>query len=463
MLIFCSKIVSFVAILLWVLPSALSRKERWMAVLRFVGLYSLKSLLFWSWNQLILHTSLNTITAAWFWLLPAYAEFLLELLCLVGSVWFCNPRPRLFTSCGQAALVYAVQGFTYSFASAYLFPLLPLSAYIPGRILTANMVTRQALYAPLISVLICAVFYLLARWLKLKQHYEHHTKGLHWLFLILTGLMFLYLSLPLWISYYNYDIYLYSIGMMALFLPALLFLVLLFGILFVVAVRHADHERQQREIALRIEDMNAVLDDSKRSAHDFHKHIRHLQSLTAIHTAEGTYTLLKSQVDAYCDELLNHSSQEEMLLHLADPTFRALLYGRRTQARESNIEFVIDATPTLPHFPIKNYQLVEIFENLLDNAFDEVESLTDNRFIRVYLACEPLDENHVRHTLRIDNPYTQLNMEKILSGKRTTKGGAHRGVGLDKVGKLVRATGGTLTIKHENRLFSVTVCYTDAT
>lgn len=437
-------------ILQWVLPSGTPRNTRLGVALRFLGVTILKNLLTALWWRYYLNELLSPAVLGWEGLLLLYAELAEDLLCIGVALWSANRPPRLLATCGQAAVTYVVYQFALNFANAFF-----TSTEL-------GVMTARLQYNTLVALALCFVFWGLARLLKLKQHYQKHPKGTYILFLALLGLQFIAVPLPYFFTLYSYELYLYSLSLLLLYLPALIFLALLFVVLFLVAIRNADRKRQLRETSARIDDMNAILDDTKKSVHDFHKHIRHLQSLVAVHTADGTTAELQSQVDAYCAELLSHSEQDEMLLHLGDPTFRALLYGRRTQAKDAGIEFIVDASPVLPHFPVKNYQLVEIFENLLDNAFDGASELSGKRWIRVVLTCDTVGDT-CEHTLCIQNPYEQLDLEQILSGQsHTTKGGEHQGIGLDKVSQLVQSTGGTLSVNHADRLFSVKVSYKEA-
>ena len=148
------------------------------------------------------------------------------------------------------------------------------------------------------------------------------------------------------------------------------------------------------------------------------------------------------------------------MLQLEDPTFRALLYRREMQARTLGITFILNASTILPMFPLRDYQLVTIFDNLLDNAFECVETLPNEKWIKVSLQTIPLEHGGLRHILCVQNPFEDIDFSAITCQKYyTTKGGNHHGVGLQNVGQLVKISGGRLLLNHDNQIFTVKIVY----
>lgn len=207
-----------------------------------------------------------------------------------------------------------------------------------------------------------------------------------------------------------------------------------------------------------INDLDKLLDSSRKSIHDFNKHIKYIHNFVMTNSNDNN---LKTEIDDYCKNLVNIYDDEEILLQLDSPIFRALLYGRRTQAVKNQIEFVLDATPVLPKFPMENFKLVEVFDNLMDNAFECViglKNITD-KWIKVSLSFEQKD-TFAYHKLTIYNPYEEVDISRIINSKTyTSKGSSHMGIGLKKVAQLVDDTGGTLLISTDNNIFSVSIIY----
>jgi sensor histidine kinase regulating citrate/malate metabolism len=152
-----------------------------------------------------------------------------------------------------------------------------------------------------------------------------------------------------------------------------------------------------------------------------------------------------------------------VLLHLDDPVLRALLYGRKTEAKNKNIAFHLDAdTAVLPNFPLESHQIVEVFDNLLDNAFECTETLSEQRWIRVLLICQKLQSGQFENVFCVQNPYETLNIHAITSKKNfSSKGASHKGIGLKTVDRIVSGTGGKFIISCDNNIFTAKIVYWD--
>ncbi len=303
-------------------------------------------------------------------------------------------------------------------------------------------------------LVVAIVLYIISNKLHFKEFYSQNKQQVRIFFLILC--------IPEMITAQFFASVLTSANKFVVLLVLLLQLLYATALLLAFSVINRKNERRQYVDTIRhMATLNDVLDSFKQDTHDFNKHIRYLQNIVETRTTEGKIPELREDVSSYCRDLLAYSHEKEMLLHLDNPTFRALLYGRRSQAEQKKIQFYIDATKVLPDFPVKTYQLVEIFDNLMDNAFECVETMTDNRWIRVVLHCEQMGDGHCLNILCIQNPYETLDFEALVNQNGyTSKGKTHQGIGLRKVEILVSATGGQLILGHEKQLFSVKIQYT---
>ena len=229
-------------------------------------------------------------------------------------------------------------------------------------------------------------------------------------------------------------------------------------VLFFFIIKRNSEKRQLHNTQKYIDELNELLNDSKKNMHDFNKHIRYLHNLVQTRSENQE---LNEEVDNYCKELIESYNEESILLQLDNSIFRALLYGRISQAKKGNIDFQLDASPVLPVFPVKNYQLVEIFDNLMDNAFECVAELSENsRWVRVTLTTTPQKDGSYLHMFCIENPCTSVNLSEITGGRTyTSKKGKHQGVGLRCVSQTVKDTGGNLIINVQNSVFTAKVVY----
>lgn len=206
-----------------------------------------------------------------------------------------------------------------------------------------------------------------------------------------------------------------------------------------------------------IEMLNLYLDESKKKIHDFNKHINYLRSVVSTQSSDQN---LKQIVDDYCKDILTFSEQEEIKLQIEDPMYRALLFRRQLQAEKLKIDFHLEGTTILPVFPIPNYRFVEIFDNLLDNAFECASTLRGEKWVKISLQVNSLPDGITQHLLYVQNPYEELNFSAIANQrKHTSKGGNHQGIGLQNVARIISESNGNLILNHDNGIFTVKVIY----
>ena len=307
------------------------------------------------------------------------------------------------------------------------------------------------------TTLLCTIiFSILSKNLELRKYYiAHHTT---------FRIFFIALCLPEFITVQFFVSLLSSapkLIMLCLLLLQFLYVSLLV-VIFLIFNRKQE-QLQYNATKQHMDHLNQALDDARRTAHDFNKHIRYLQNTIAIHLEQQQYSELQENVDNYCNNLLQRSRKDEILLQLDDPTLRALLYGRKTEARSKDIQFYLDADTTLlPSFPLDSHQIVEVFDNLMDNAFECAENLSDHRWIRVVLICQKTDSGKYQNVFCVQNPYEHLDFTSVTNEKNyTSKGSSHKGVGLKTVAKIVSETQGQLFLSNENNIFTAKVIYWD--
>jgi sensor histidine kinase regulating citrate/malate metabolism len=133
----------------------------------------------------------------------------------------------------------------------------------------------------------------------------------------------------------------------------------------------------------------------------------------------------------------------------------AIIYNKINEAAKYNIEFKysIQGDST---FPFKDYELSEVLNNLLDNAFEAVLNSEDN-FRKVFLNIGQLEENCI---IEIGNTGKRIEFNdigRIFDAGYTTKGGEDHGYGLYNVKKIVESYGCRIQLSYENNytIFSI--------
>lgn len=192
--------------------------------------------------------------------------------------------------------------------------------------------------------------------------------------------------------------------------------------------------------------------------HDYKHHLRNLKNQVNTSTDLAT---LQRDFNSYVDQLTDDQNLITSILNLNQPVLRAAIYGCYTQCMQENIEFNFSSTALLPAFPIKDYQLVQILENLTSNAIEQtITQNIDNRKIVFSLFCEN-GINKISITNPTDNSTLSLD-EMVISGN-TTKDSKHHGLGLSSIKQIVEQNNLSFYGKIENNSLTFTLSYKEPT
>ena len=197
--------------------------------------------------------------------------------------------------------------------------------------------------------------------------------------------------------------------------------------------------------------ISKLLEDVRRRQHDFKNHLNTVYSLLLVSDEKN----LKETITKYIDSLNISLENMEKVIQIDNTVVTAIIYNKINEAAKNNIEFkylIQDGCK----FPFKDYELSEILNNLVDNAFDAVlNSKSDSK--KVFLNIGYLEDNCI---IEIGNTGERIEfneIRKIFNAGYTTKEGEDRGYGLYIVKKIVESYGARIQLSFENNytIFSI--------
>lgn len=201
-----------------------------------------------------------------------------------------------------------------------------------------------------------------------------------------------------------------------------------------------------------VENIDQLFTSIKEQRHDFNNHIATIQSLVASRQYE--------ELQKYTSELVGEAAFINDIININSPVLSALIQAKITQAidRKIQFEFHIINFDNISLNAVKSTDLVKIVSNLIDNAFEAVESLEEpDRYVllegrregdmicfSVFNKGEPIPESQVAKLF-----------EKGYSTKKHT--GQNAGLGLYIVQKIVKKYNGRITVhpKEDGNIFKV--------
>ncbi|AKN34100.1 histidine kinase [Clostridium carboxidivorans P7] len=219
-----------------------------------------------------------------------------------------------------------------------------------------------------------------------------------------------------------------------------------------------DYEMKNNEIKRSLENykkyspvISQLLEDVRRRQHDFKNHLNTVYSLVLVSDEKN----LKETILQYIDSLDISLENMEKVLQIDNTVVAAIIYNKMNEAAKNNIEFkyAIEGDCKLP---FKNYELSEVLNNLLDNAFDAVLN-SKNNLKKIFLNIGYLEENCI---IEIGNTGERIefnDIAKIFNAGYSTKEGKDRGYGLYNVKKIVESYEARIQLSFENNytVFSI--------
>lgn len=232
------------------------------------------------------------------------------------------------------------------------------------------------------------------------------------------------------------QIYVLQLSVFWAYLPGLIAVLLVLMVVFslVLYVHYskqayaAKEDLYQRNIAT----TEKIIDSYRTQVHNSKAHLDHLSGIV---NSASTLETAKEEVNNYLGHLNRSKETSSLIYAVEDPLLRAVLYSAYANCVEKEIGFCLEMSPLLPSFPLKDFELVEVVDNLMKNAIDSTVDNKDNRSITIRLIADAYTNYlAVLNYYSGDTPDTSLIIQKGFS----TKGGSHLGLGLSSITEILK-------------------------
>ncbi len=251
------------------------------------------------------------------------------------------------------------------------------------------------------------------------------------------------------------------------YLPGFVTLCIFLLIVFIIAIsihysRSADRLRANA-YEKHVESLDQFMHLLRKNNHDYKHHIHHITN--QIETAADLQTL-RADIRDYVQQLDADRSVASQLQSIEQPLFRSVLYGAYLRCQTENIPVSLTTTDLLPTFPLKDYQLVEVLENLLSNAIEHNLKLEpENRSLTISLSVcrsDLLQENTCTITNSVLPTFTLEDLKS--TSKHTSNSATLHGIGLASVKEILADYHIPLYVQlnAEQHLVSFSFSYSDS-
>ncbi|MCB2306232.1 GHKL domain-containing protein [Clostridium estertheticum] len=189
--------------------------------------------------------------------------------------------------------------------------------------------------------------------------------------------------------------------------------------------------------------LNNITEDIRARQHDFKNHLNVMNGL--IESTKGVE--LEYNLKEYISSLNNSMMIMEDIVYIKNPILRAIIYIKLIEANKKNIKFLYNISNLLIR-NVKYYELSEILNNIIDNAFDALDGQVGEKSVSVKTYLE--GESNIIEIMNSGITLKPENIKRIFERGFSTKQGNNRGYGLYNAKKIVERTGGKIQLSLEN-------------
>lgn len=203
-------------------------------------------------------------------------------------------------------------------------------------------------------------------------------------------------------------------------------------------------EKELRMYQLYIQPMEELVKEIRAKQHDYDNH---LNAILNMHLTVDSYDELVKRQSEYIHEVRTDGANRYLpLLRISDKVLAGFLYSKIISSPQ-NVETEVEVRNWNVISRVSEHNLIEMAGVLVDNAYEATAKAGGK--VRIFL-----DSREDRLVLDVLNEYPRLSLEEIgrfFEQGYTTKqsDSQNHGIGLAKVKKMTKASGGELTVGQE--------------
>lgn len=217
----------------------------------------------------------------------------------------------------------------------------------------------------------------------------------------------------------------------------------------IIVCRHSMRIQEQLKIIYEYnkhkETIVNLVEDTRTKQHDFKNHLNTIYGIVQVTEEQN----LKRELVKYINTLNNSLEDIECFLKIENKVLCAIIFNNMYRARRRDIKFQHNIESDLENFPLKDYELSEILNNLLDNAFEAAEgSEFYKREVHLYIGKE--NEKSFIEVKNTGRLIKSEHINKIFNRGFSTKNEKGHGYGLYNVKRIVEANNGRIQLSVED-------------
>ncbi|MBU3103545.1 sensor histidine kinase [Clostridium gasigenes] len=298
-----------------------------------------------------------------------------------------------------------------------------------------NFIWNSSLLLFELSFIIVILKYTFSK--KVRIFFELESKILYY-FVINLGL---YILFSKFIWEYNKNIILNNLIAYILIILMLLSLnIFLYYYIFKISEDKKVAELQNKYNPILID----IVEETRRKQHDFKNYVNTINAIVEIASEKELKHELKKYITS--SKYLNKSIED--IMYIDNIVIKAIIYNKLCEADRLNIKLLVNVKNDSLENSLKDYEISDILNNLLDNAFEAVIDRTKDKVVILNIGIE--ERNNI---IEVKNSGITINLDNIKTiFKRgfSTKKGKNRGYGLYNIKKIAEKNGGNVQLFFED-------------
>ncbi|MFT5874725.1 MAG: two-component system sensor histidine kinase AgrC, partial [Clostridium sp.] len=127
-----------------------------------------------------------------------------------------------------------------------------------------------------------------------------------------------------------------------------------------------------------------IVEDIRRKQHDFKNHLNTINAIVEIASEKE----VKHELKKYIMSLKYSNNTIEDIVYIDNIIIKAIIYNKLSEAERLNIKLLFKVTNNSLENSLKDYEISDILNNLLDNAFEAVKNSTNDKVVILNICVE---------------------------------------------------------------------------
>ncbi|MGH4051163.1 MAG: sensor histidine kinase [Clostridium sp.] len=196
-----------------------------------------------------------------------------------------------------------------------------------------------------------------------------------------------------------------------------------------------------------------IVEETRRKQHDFKNYLNTINAIVEI-TSESQ---VKKELKKYISSLKCSNNIIEDIMYIDNIIIKAIIYNKLCEADRTNIKFIFNVTNNSLEKSLNDYEISDLLNNLLDNAFQAVIIQNKDKVVILNILEEEnanmVEVKNSGITIKPDN------IENIFERGFSTKEGNNRGYGLYNIKEIARKNGSDVELSFENNYTVFKICF----